>query len=466
MNDYLKYLENTLKDNSDLKKREIKCNQGTIYLLFIDNLCDSKFISQYIIAPVIKKKDIPPNIDLVKTEVLYGNSLGDIYSKDEAIIHLLSGDVVILFDFMYNVIFCEAKGYSKRSISTPITEAVIKGPREGFNETLVDGISLIRRRIKNPNLKVETSYIGDVSNTAIAMIYLKDSAPQELVNYIKSKLDKIKLNFIIDTNYIEEELKCKSTFFDTIGYTEKPDLASSNILQGRVVILVDGTPFALIAPYFFIENFQMADDYYLNRHYTNIARIVRIVAFCLAVFLPGLYIAFTTYHFPLIPLVFVFRLAASRADVPLPTILEVFLMIFFFQLLREAGIRLPQPIGQAMSIVGALILGQSAVSAGLASQSTVIVVALSAISSFLTPKLYGAIITWGIIVLLLSSLMGMLGFFMGIYMFVSHIASLDSCGYPYALPMVTKKNLRYKDLFFREELPHVSNNNLNKDEDK
>lgn len=466
MNEYLQYIYLKLKSSSDFKHRELKCNLGTINLFFIDNLCDSKFISEYIVTPFIINDCMQPNIEMIKKEVLYSNSIGDIKTKEDAVIHILSGDVVIVFDFITSVIYCEAKGFSRRSITTPITEEVLKGPREGFNEVIVDNISLIRRKIKNGNLTVETQLLGEKSNTVIALIYLKGSAPNDLVGYLKGKLSSINLDFLLDINYIQEQLQCKHTSFETVGYTEKPDIASSKILEGKAVILVDGTPFALIAPYFFIENFQTADDYYLNKYYSNFARVLRVFAFIISLFLPGMYIALTTHHFSLVPLEFIFRLAASRADVPLPLAVEVVIMNFFFILLREAGIRLPQPIGQAMSIVGALILGDAAVGAGLASQSTVIIVALSAITSFLTPKLNTAMILWEFIVIILSSLLGLMGFFMAIFIFCAHIGSLNSCGYPYFMPFTTSEQFDYRDLAARDNLKVVSKNILQADEDE
>lgn len=466
MNEYLEYINSHLKGNVDLKNRQINCNLGTIHLFYIDNLCDAKLISQFIITPFVTNENIQPDINTIKRDVLFSSSVENIKSKEEAIIHVLSGDVVIIFDFVSEVIYCEAKGFNKRSISTPVTEQVIKGPREGFNESIVDNVSLIRRRIKNPDLTIESLSIGEKSNTAVMIAYIKGSAPKNLINYVKERVNSIKVDFILDTNYIEEELKCEGTLFDTIGYTEKPDIAASKLLEGRIAVLVDGTPFALTAPYFFLENFQMADDYYLNRHYTNTTRVIRLVAFILAVLLPGFYIALDAYHFPLIPLVFIFRLAASRADVPFPLVLEVFVMAFFFQLLREAGLRLPQPIGQAMSIVGALILGDAAVGSGLASQSTVIVVALSAISSFLIPKLNSAIYLWVLIVIFLSSLLGLMGFFASIFILLAHIGSLNSCGYPYLMPFTTTNDFKYKDIIFRKKLKNMSKNILYKDDKK
>lgn len=467
MNEYLQYIYSKLKSNSDFKHRQLKCDLGIINLFFIDDLCDSKFISEYIIAPFIKNSNIEEaNIEIIKKEVLYSNSVGDVKNKEDAVIHILSGDVVIIFDFITSAIYCEAKGFNKRAITTPVTETILKGPRESFNESIMDNTALIRRKVKNPNLKVETQLLGKKSNTTVTLLYIKDVTPDKLVDYIKKKLKNTNLDFLLDINYIQEELECKHTFFETIGYTEKPDIAASKLFEGKVVVLVDGSPFALSAPYFFIENFQMGDDYYLNKYYANFSRVLRIFAFIMSIFLPGLYISLTTYHFSLIPLEFIFRLATSRADVPFPLVLEVLLMAFFFILLRESSIRLPQPVGQAMSIVGALILGDAAVGAGLASQSTVIVVALSAITSFLTPKLNNPMILWELIAILLSSLVGLLGFFIAVFTFCAHIGSLNSCGYPYLMPFTTSEQFDYKDLAARDNLRVISKNILQIDKDE
>lgn len=460
---YLEYIKHKLEGNFDVKYRELKVNKGAITLIFIDNLCDSKFISQYIAAPIVNNKNIMNN-EMVKEEVLEANIVGDVKSQDDALIHILSGDVVIISNFYKEVIFCEAKGYVRRSVTIPITENVIKGPREGFTEAFVDNVSMIRRKIKNPDLKFETGFIGKKSNTAVAISYIKNVAPESLINYVKNQLNSVDEDFILESNYIEEKIRCKNTVFDTVGYSEKPDVVASKLFEGRIAVIVDGTPFVMTVPYFFIENFQFPDDYYFNKYISNTTRGFRWLAFFFAMFLPGLYVAITTFHFSLIPDGFVFRLAISRAGVPFPTVIEVFLMLFFFQILREAGIRLPQPVGQAMSIVGALILGDAAVGAGLASQATLIVVALSSISSFLVTKLYGAITIWSSCIILFSAVLGLPGFYIGFFVLISHIASLNSCGYPYLFPIGTAKGFKLRDLLIRGYLNEISNTIFDKGE--
>lgn len=460
---YIKFIKEKLDKNFDVKYREIETIQGKVYVVFIDNLSDSTIISKYIIAPIIKNKDSILSVEYIKNNIVEAHDIEYVKNIEDALIHILSGDVIILFEHYKDILFVDAKSYAKRSIDVPDFEKVIKGPREGFNEVLVDNISLIRRKIKNTNLKVENLTMGEKSNTSVAMIYIEGVAPNTLVRRVKEKLNSIKIDFVLDTSYIEESFSNKKTLFNTIGYTEKPDVVAANIMEGRVGVLVDGTPFVLTMPYFFIESFQMPDDYYVNKIYSNVTRMLRYIAFMIALLLPGLYIAITTYHFSLIPSVFVFRLSVSRAGVPFPAIIELYLLIFFFQILKEAGIRLPEPIGQAISIVGALILGDAAIGAGLASQIGMIVVAISAISSFLIPNLNNVISVWSIVIVFLSSVIGLPGFYIGLLSFVAHLGSLDSVGYPYLYPLGTIKDFKFRDIFFRSNLKNISKNTIEDD---
>lgn len=453
----INYIKQRFKNSYDVKYREIECESGIIFGVFIDDLCDSKFISEYIFNPLMQNKMVTIDLDYIKKELLPANSIGDINSNDEAVYHILSGDVVLIFPLANRAIYCEAKGYVRRSVGIPVAENVIKGPREGFTEAFVDNVSLIRRKIKNPDLKFETIILGNKSNTVVVICYIEGIAPKKLVDYIRKKVSNIKLEFVLDTNYIEEQLKNKNTAFDTIGTTEKPDVAASKLLEGKIAIIVDGTPFVITAPYFFIDNFQAPDDYYSNVYFANLSRITRVTSFFIASLLSGLYLAIACFHFSLIPTVFAVKFTISRAGVPLPTVIELLIMTFFFQLLREAGIRLPQSIGQSMSIVGALILGDAAVGVGLASQSTVVIVALSSISSFLVPKLYGALAIWNIIVILFSSVLGLPGFYIGFFIFISHLAGLESCGYPYLFPLGTLETFKFRDIFYRKNLNEISN---------
>ena len=380
--------------------------------------------------------------------------------------HILSGDPAVIFEDYEEIIFVETKGFPVRGVGTPETESVLKGPREGFNELIVNNVALIRRRIKNPDLKFEAVVVGEKSKTAVAICYLDGVAPKDLVENVKEKVSSLDLRFILDTNYIEDALKNQKSFFDTVGYTEKPDEVSAKLLEGRIGVIVDGTPFVITVPYFFLENFQMPDDYYLNKYYTNFNRILRWFAFFIATLVPGLYVAIITYHFSMIPSLFMFRLAVSRAGVPFPTFLEVILMMLAFQFIKEAGLRLPQPIGGAMSIVSALILGDAAVGAGIASRITIIVVALSTLSYFLIPKLYGAVSFWAIVLVGFSAAFGIPGFLCGALLLLIQLAELDSIGYQFLFPVGSINEYRFKDVVLRGSLGKISKDFIKKGDEK
>jgi len=465
-NEMLPSIKKKLDHNFDIKYREIQCPKGMITLVFTDTLCNSKFISEYIVAPLQEAKFIKNNIEEVKKEIIMADIVGDINTEDEALLSILSGNVVVFFSFYVKVIYCEAKEFSKRSITTPITETNIKGPREGFNEPFIDNVSLLRRRIKDINLKFENILIGDSTKTIVILVYVQNKVQPELLNYVKKQVNAIKFNGPISSNNIEEQFQCKYTLFDTVGYSEKPEKVAAKICEGRIGIIVDGSPFVVTVPYFFIENFEATDDYTSNKYFASGIRIFRWFSFIMASLLPGFYVAIVTHHFSLIPYSFIFRLAIARAGVPFPTVVEVLVMMVFFQLSREAGIRLPQPIGLSMSIVGSLILGDATVGANIASQTTLIIVAIASISSFLIPSLYGVVMFWSIVIIIFSAALGLPGFYIGFCIFVSHIAGLNTCGYPFLFPLGTLKKYKFKDLLLRGDLNKISNNVLEKDKTK
>lgn len=452
----VEYVKKRFEGAFDVKYREIMTSLGLCTLVFIDDLCSAQFISEYIVTPLGKKDYKCWSVEDVIPNVLGINITS--YAKDveDAILHVLSGDVVLLFNDHEKIIYCEVKGFVRRGVGIPVTESVVKGPREGFTELFVDNVSLIRRKIKNSDLKFEPIYVGNRSQTVVCISYIKGIAPDYLIDHVKEIVNKLDLKFILDTNYIEDALRKKKSVFDTVGYTEKPDEVAAKMLEGRVAILVDGTPFVITVPYFFLENFQAPDDYYLNKYFVNFTRVIRWIAFFLATFMPGLYVAILTHHFALIPSLFVFRLAVSRAGVPLPTIVEVLIMMVAFQLIKEAGLRLPQPIGGAMSIVAGLILGDAVVGAGIASRITIIVVAISTLSYFLTPKLYGAMSIWSLIITVVSSMFGLPGFFIVALVLIAKLADLDTGGYSYLFPLGSVETYKFKDIIFRGDLRHIS----------
>ena len=472
MNNNLKYVKEKFGNSFDVKYRNINTVLGLAVLIYIDDLCNTDSLSEYVVAPLKSIKDLPEEnkdksiADQIMEGILDINLTGICKDLDDGIFHVLSGDPIIIFDNLKEVIYVDTKAFPVRSIGTTETESVLKGPREGFTELMVNNVALIRKRIKNPDLKFEAIILGDESNTSIAVSYIKGIAPESLIKEIQNKIKNSDLRFILDTNYIEDELKNNKSVFDTVGYTEKPDEICAKLLEGRVAVIVDGTPFVITVPHFFLENFQTPDDYYLNKYFTNFNRILRWFAFFLACMVPGLYVSIITYHFSMLPSLFLFRLAVARSGVPFPVYIEVLIMILAFQLIKEAGLRLPQPIGGAMSIVAGLILGDAAVGAGIASRITIIVIAISSLSYFLIPKLYGALSFWAIILVIFSSVFGMPGFLCGALILLIHLASLDTVGYQFLFPIGSIKEFNFKDVVLRGNLSKISNRIIKEDRDE
>jgi len=464
MDKRIEMIQNQLSGNSDFIIRKIEVNLGRVYLLFLNTICDNNFISDSIIKSIIENKDDIKDTEQIKDKIITHTDINYIYSLDEALTYILTGNTIIMFSFSKDILYCSTRKIEERSIEIPPSETVIKGPREGFTESIKTNISLIRRRVVNSSLKCEELLLGEDTITKIAIIYIEGNAPKSLVSQVKRRITSINHKYVQESNYIGECLQDKPSVFDTIGYTEKPDDLVAKIQGGKIGIIVDGDPFAITVPFFFIENFHSPSDHSLNRYIANYFRLIRWVGMAISLLLPAIYIALTTYHFNLIPPLFVFRLAIARAGVPFPIYLEILLMMFFFQILREASLRLPQSIAQTISIVGALILGDTAVKSGLASTISILLVALTSLSAFLTPSIFGSISIWTDILIIFASLLGLPGFFVGFLLFLSHIASLTSCGYPYLYPIGTKDKVQYKDRILRPKINNLPDSINNEDE--
>ncbi|MPM66775.1 hypothetical protein SDC9_113686 [bioreactor metagenome] len=460
----LERLKQRLSKMFDVQYRELCCRLGTVYMIHVHSMCDLKDVSDFVVRPLSLYSGRVYGLHMSTSGVLQTGMIKDITELEDAVSAILSGNILILLPELDQVVCCDMRGYKTRNVEVTQSETVIKGPREGFTEDLRTNLSEVRRRVKTPDLKMERFFLGQQSQTETVLIYLSECAPEKLVNFVRDKIQGIQKQYVFYNNYLEDEIRNKFTPFDTVGYTEKPDVAVSKLAEGRVVVITDGIPIAVTAPMFFIENFQTTDDYTLNPIMANLGRGFRWIAFFLSTLAPGLYLALITYHFKLVPTVFLYRLALFRAGVPVPTVIELLYMMIFFQIIREAGVRLPQPIGPTLSIVGALILGESAVASGLASQFTVVVVAITSIGSYLVPMLQGASFFFSMLILFMSAMLGLPGFYMGFCVFAAHLAGLTSCGYPYLYPFGTEKTFRFNDVFWRGDLNKKAKQPLSRNE--
>jgi len=459
----LERIKEIFKDCSDIIYREFLFAQREdirLALIYADGLVDKAQLSEQIMralaleVPVaISGADISKAraYHLIKERGLCIHQVKETDRLEDVTEAVLSGDTVLLVDGHPSAIINGARGWEARKVSEPETEVVVRGPREAFVETLRTNTSLIRRKVKNPNLKIEMMKLGQVTKTDIAVVYLKGIADDKLVEEVKNRLQRIDIDSVLESGYIEELIEDNPwSPFPQVNHTERPDRLAARLLEGRVGIVVDGTPFVLTVPNVFIEYLHAAEDYYERFPISTTIRLIRFLALFLSLVAPSLYIAVITFHQEMLPTALLLSLAAQREAVPFPAFVEVFIMEISFEILREAGVRLPRQVGQAVSIVGALIVGEAAVRAGLVAPATVITVAITGISSFVF--FYSASIATRMLrfpLMVLSATLGLFGLISGIIIIVVHLCTLRSFGTPYLSPVAPMSTGDMKDLVFR-----------------
>ncbi len=431
-------IKDILIDDDTLIVRNIENQSNTKIkgaLLFFDGMVNNEIINDNVIQPIVNNTEIRSasiTIDDIKNKVLLTHSVERTSDINKLIDAVYEGNAIFLLERSSEALIVSSQGWQSRAIEEPETERVMRGPREGFTESLSTNLTLVKRKLKTPELKMKIRVLGRKSHTKICICYIKGIANEKVLNGLYKRLENIEIDAVLDSGYIQEIIRdAPFSIFKTIGSTERPDIVAGKILEGRIALFVDGSPVALTLPHIFIEYFQANDDYYINFYFSSFGRILRIVGFISTVSIPGLYVALTTYHQEIIPTPLLYSISASREGVPFPTIIEVILMLMVFELLREAGLRMPTFIGQAVSIVGALVIGTAAVDAKLVSAPMVIVVAFTGITGLIIPRLKGAVILLRIIFLSLSTFLGLYGYVFGIAGLVIHLCQLSSFGIPY-----------------------------------
>lgn len=348
----------------------------------------------------------------------------------------LSGETVLLVDGHDRALILENKKWESRGIEESSTEVVVRGPRDSFVENIETNISLLRRRIQNPSLKVENMRLGEVTKTSVALLYIKGIAADGLVEEARRRLSRIKIDGVLESGYIEEFISDNPlSVFPSLAHTDRPDRVTAYLLEGRVAILVNGTPVALTAPHVFLEAIQAPEDYYERSIFMSSIRLLRVMSLLIALALPSFYIAIVSFHQEMLPTPLLLSIAAQRETVPLPIFVEVLLLELAFEIIREAGIRLPRPVGQAVSIVAALVIGEASVSAGMVAGASIIAVALTAMASFTV--YYSGSLSFRLLrfpLMVLAASLGLFGMIAGIIFILVHMASLKSFGVAYLEP--------------------------------
>jgi spore germination protein KA len=460
-------LENNFKrikaafgDSTDLMVKEIWLGGTTgprVGLVYLDGLTDMKLILQSLHSngsSFIHLQNYAPEevLEYLKRTIMAVGEIKVIDQIESVVFAVLSGETVLFTDGCTRALALGTVGGEKRSVEEPNTQSVIRGPREGFTEVLRTNTAMVRRKIKDARIRMEGKQIGRVTKTDVAIMYLQGFASEAVIAEVHARLDRIDTDSILESGYIEEFIQDgKYSPFPTIYNTERPDSVAAGLLEGRVAILVNGTPFALLVPALFTQYFQAPEDYYQRADFGSLLRILRFISFLIALLAPSIYIAVTTFHQELLPTPLLIGLAGQREGVPFPAFIEAIMMEVTFEILREAGVRMPKTIGQSVSIVGTLVIGQAAVEAGLVSPAMVIVVSITAISNFVIPA-FNMAISLRILRFLfmgIAASFGLFGVVIGLIGLVLHLSSLKSFGVPYLAPFAPIIPMDQKDSLIR-----------------
>ncbi|MGG1550563.1 spore germination protein [Paenibacillus ferrarius] len=438
-------LQQIFSDNDLLTVRELRLGKESswAYLVYLNVLIDEKALNQVIIRKINEDwaAQRVPETDEIDTILNTLQSVSRVTARsdmDSLISAMMNSGVAVFLEGQKTAYEFLMPEYEKRAIDEPNIEINVRGPRESFIEDLTTNISMVFRKLRTPDLKTVSYTIGSQSRTKVTLVYLDNKVDQRVLGELKARLAAVRLDILLANTQIEEFIQ-ESTFtpFPQILATERPDRIVTALNRGKIAIMTDGTPIALIAPTSFFEMLHTSDDLYERFYFANFLRGLRLIAMFISLFGPSLYIALTTFHLEMIPTPLMLAFLSSKAGIPFPTFVEAMLMEIAFEILREASLRLPRAVGQSVSIVGALIIGEAAVQSGIVSRPMVIVVAMTGIASFAIPN-FSTAISFRLLrfpMMLLAAFTGVLGISLGMFILLLHLSSLTSCGKLFLSPI-------------------------------
>lgn len=444
------------KKDAVLRVKEIKPRKGVSFnciLLYMDGMTDSDQLNEAVIRPLLTVNTpyTEPNLaDYISNQILFARDVKKKNNVADILAGVLYGEALLLIDGSPYALSIDVKGWRTRGISEPDDERVLQGPREGFDEAALLNLAMLRRKLQTPDLCVEMFRVGRRTATLVYVCYLGTLADGKTVEEVKKRIKSIDIDGILDSNYITEQIRDnKNSLFKTSGSTERPDIVAARLLEGRIAIVVDGTPVVVTVPYLFSENFQSDEDYYLSYLVASRGRVLRYLCFFLSISIPAIFVAISTFHKQLLPTSLAITVAQLRAGVPFSPLTECIIMILVFEILKETGIRMPQSLGHALSIVGGLVVGQAAVEARIISTPMLIVIALSGITGLMIPRLKGVVFYTRLNLVLLSAVFGLYGYIAGLFIMLIHILSLSSFGTDYTVSLRRADFQSLKDSVWR-----------------
>ena len=448
----IEYLKELLQDNSDFIFRTFNVGDWKASLVYIDGMADKQLLNHYVLEPLMLCSRGIDSVDEIKDNILAVTDMREVKKLSEGVNATLSGETLMFIDELSCAYVIATRSWPARGVGDPSGETVIRGAREGFTETVRFNTALIRRRIRDTRLKVIPKAIGIRSKTDVAIMYIDDIVNKEVLEELENRVDKINIDAVFDSAYIEQLIEDnKYSPFPQIQSTERPDVVAAALYEGRVALVVDNSPFAIIVPATLPNLFQSPDDYYQRWMHSSMVRFIRIFSIFISLTAPALYISVTSFHTATIPTKLAYAIAASREGLPFPAFVEAIIMELFLALLMEAVVRLPRPIGATIGIVGGLVIGQSAVSAGIVSPIMIIIVAITAITTFVTPnyEITAALRLIRVLLIITSAIVGLYGVVIGLILVLIHLVRMKSFGVPYLAPAVNTNIRDLKDLYIR-----------------
>lgn len=429
-------------------------------LIYEDGMVNNKLLNEDVIRPLLEMNfssdDKAGLMDRINEQVLITDSAEKTQEMEPIIQGIVYGDTVLFAEGCADALILNTKGFTVRAIGEPESERVLRGPREGFNESLLMNLTMIRRKMRTPDLKMKFHTFGSRTHTKACVCYLDSLVNKDVLRGLEDRLEKIKIDGTLDTNYITEIIKdAPFSPVKTIGTTERPDVVTAKLLEGRVALFLDGTPVVLTLPHLFIEHFQSDEDYYINYVFSSIGRLLRIFSFVISLCMPATYVAMVAYHQEMLPTPLLLSILASRQGVPFPTALETVMMLLVFEILRESGSRMEGNMGQTLSILGALVVGQAAVDAKIVSAPIIIIVAFAGVTGLIVPRLKGYIIIHRFLLLAFACMLGLYGILLGLLGMLAELYGTASFGVPIMSDAYAAGFQDKKDLLFRAPWPFM-----------
>lgn len=448
-----RYLQGQFENAMDFMMRELELSGTKAALFALDGLVSKQTITLSVLNPLMEAGEMPGS-GLRKLEYIEKAVLGAVEQKhetkmDQILLLLMSGFAVFCLDGCGEALVFGVQGFESRGPDEPQNEVMQRGAKDGFNESYQNNIAMIRRRMKTTALKFEKAEAGSRSHTPLALCYLEGVASPQVLEKLRERLRAYDLDATLGAGYLVGFLE-RGGVFSGVGMTERPDVVCGKIEEGRIAILVEGTPSAILVPFLFVENFQTLDDYLARPFYGTFIRWLKYVAFFLSTFLPGLYVAIATHHPEMLPEALLLKISESEAQTPFPVMAETLILYFLYEVLREAGLRAPRSLSATVSIVGGLVIGDTAVSAGLVSAPSLMVVALTAIAGYAVPRLYEPLALLRLAFLLAGNFLGVWGVMIGLVLLLMDLCGTDSFGVPMLSPVAPYNGrLAFRDVFVR-----------------